>query len=81
MEDKDLFLCPFCGCKKYREKMQEPIILGGRNAVDYYYCSGCTAVFTNPVEFSKKIRMATMKRLRINKIGRKKIKVKNKKKK
>jgi len=47
------FKCPICHCTEYEYKLQGPVRFGGSSAVDYYYCKGCSVVFTDLKKFSQ----------------------------
>ena len=37
--------CPSCKSKNIKEKLIQPIVYGGRNAIDYYWCQSCGIMF------------------------------------
>ena len=47
------FKCPICGGTEYDLELKEPVRFGGRNAVAYYNCEGCSAMFKDPKKFSQ----------------------------
>jgi len=48
------FKCPICGYNKYGEKKTSNGIFGpgGTSWVEYYYCEGCSVMFTDVEKFS-----------------------------
>ena len=53
---KEKFCCPICGGREYEEVTESNGIIspGGHSWTDYYFCSGFTAMFKDPILFTKK---------------------------
>ncbi|MCK4386811.1 MAG: hypothetical protein KAV41_01850 [Candidatus Pacebacteria bacterium] len=56
VEKKIKFCCPICEGTEYEEVEKSNGIIGpgGHVWADYYFCAGCTAMFKDPVLFTKK---------------------------
>ena len=44
-DNSKILKCPVCKSEKVKERLIKPVMYGGVNAVDYYWCLECCVMF------------------------------------